>query len=260
MRQLGMPTLIELPEIEDCAKLCCELGLQFIELNMNLPQYQPENIDTDKLLKIAKEYDIYYTIHIDENFNPCDFNRLVADAYLQTMINTIKIAKKLPVPVINMHMGEGVWFTMPDRNIYLFDEYNDYYMEKQATFKDLCEKEIGNSGIKICIENCSGYKDYHKKAIELLLASPVFGLTFDLGHNHGCNPPDEPFILSHKDKLCHFHFHDAIGRKNHLALGAGEIDLPKYIALREETNSRVVLETKTIDGLKQSVQWIKNKV
>lgn len=36
MTDLGMPTLIELPGPEDCARLCRELGLQFVELNMHL--------------------------------------------------------------------------------------------------------------------------------------------------------------------------------------------------------------------------------
>lgn len=78
----------------------------------------------------------------------------------------------------------------------------------------------------------------------------------DIGHNHSVS--DEEVIMKHKDKLCHFHFHDAISAQNHLALGTGEIDLPKYLEIVEETNSGVVLETKTIDGLKQSVEWIRN--
>ena len=49
-----MPTLIELPEIDDCAGLCRELGLQFIELNMNLPQYQVNTNDLAKLKEIAE--------------------------------------------------------------------------------------------------------------------------------------------------------------------------------------------------------------
>ena len=40
----GMPTLIETSTVEECAKLCAELGLDFIELNMNLPQYQLDKI------------------------------------------------------------------------------------------------------------------------------------------------------------------------------------------------------------------------
>ena len=53
MIDIGMPTLIELPEIDDCAGLCRELGLQFIELNMNLPQYQVNTIDLVKFKEIA---------------------------------------------------------------------------------------------------------------------------------------------------------------------------------------------------------------
>lgn len=34
----GMPTLIETSSLEECVKLCAELGLDFIELNMNMPQ------------------------------------------------------------------------------------------------------------------------------------------------------------------------------------------------------------------------------
>lgn len=47
MRKLmfGMPTLIELNGIEECAILSKELNLNCIEFNMNLPEYQIENID-----------------------------------------------------------------------------------------------------------------------------------------------------------------------------------------------------------------------
>ena len=33
----GMPTLIETNSLEECAALCKNLQLDFIELNMNLP-------------------------------------------------------------------------------------------------------------------------------------------------------------------------------------------------------------------------------
>jgi hypothetical protein len=32
-----MPTLIEAKTLESCASLCRELGLAFVELNMNMP-------------------------------------------------------------------------------------------------------------------------------------------------------------------------------------------------------------------------------
>ncbi len=253
----GMPTLIETSTLEECAKLCAESALDFIELNMNLPQYQLHKIDVDYFRSISDKYGISYTIHLDENLNVCDFNPYVAEAYKKTVADTIEIAKQLDIKVLNMHMAKGVYFTLPDRKVLLFSEYKEQYFKSIFDFRNMCESIIGENDIKICIENCDGYEDFQKEAIELLLESEIFALTFDVGHNHGIGGTDEEFIMGHKDRLHHIHLHDAKGRINHLTLGAGEIDIEKYISLAEEQNCRVVLETKTIEGLKQSIERLK---
>ena len=256
----GMPTIIETSTLEECVKLCAELGLDFIELNMNLPEFQLQRIDVDYFKSITDKYGIYYTIHLDENLNVCDFNSYVAEAYKKTVADTIEIAKQLDIKVLNMHMAKGVYFTLPDRKVYLFSEYKELYLKSIVDFRNMCESAIGENDIKICIENCDGYDEFQKEAIELLFESKVFALTFDVGHNHGIGGTDEEFIVKHKDRLHHIHLHDARGRKNHLALGTGEIDIEKYLGFAKEQNCRVVLETKTIDGLKQSVEWLKKNI
>lgn len=258
MIDFGMPTLIETKTLDDCAALCGSLGLGFVELNMNLPQYQLGEIDAERFIKTAENYGIYYTIHLDENLNVSDFNPYVAEAYRRTVRETISAAKLLGAPVLNMHLPRGVYFTLPDRKVFLFDEYRERYLKSIADFRDECECEIGGSDIKICIENTNGYTDYQTQAIDFLLKSPVFGLTFDIGHNHGIDGTDEPIITERAHRLCHMHMHDALGRKNHLALGTGELDLKKYLRLADEHSCRVVLETKTVDALKQSVDFIGN--
>jgi sugar phosphate isomerase/epimerase len=95
----GMPALLEIDSIEDCAALCRELGLSFIELNMNLPQYQVENIDVARFFDTARSNGIHYTIHLDEGFNVCDFNSRIAEGYLETALQTIEIAKRLGMPL-----------------------------------------------------------------------------------------------------------------------------------------------------------------
>lgn len=81
----GMPTLIETNSLEECAALCKELQLDFIELNMNLPQYQLDQIDVTKFTEIADKYGIFYTIHLDENLNISDFNPYIAGGYRRTV-------------------------------------------------------------------------------------------------------------------------------------------------------------------------------
>ena len=256
--EFGMPTLIETETLKECAELCKELGLQFIELNMNLPQYQVGKINISEFLDIADKYDIYYTIHLDENLNPCDFNERVAAAYTETVLQTIEIAKQLAVSVLNMHISDGVYFTMPDRKAFLFEQYKEIFLEKLKHFRDICDDAITDSNIKICIENCGGYKEFQRAGIDMLLQSKNFALTYDIGHGYCRNFPDEEFITERQNRLCHMHIHDGSNGKDHLALGTGEIDILKYLKLAKENHCRCVLETKTIEGLKQSVGLIRN--
>lgn len=258
MLQFGMPTLIEIDGLEDTIILCKKLGLSFVELNMNLPQYQVERLENIPYLKSLKEkYRIGYTIHLDENLNICDFNKAVAAAYIDTVVRTIRVAQALNVPILNMHMNHGVHFTLPDRKVLLFEEYFEDYMESWEKFRAICEKSIGDSDIKICIENTNGYRDYEKTAIEYLLQSEVFGLTWDIGHSNAVANIDEKFILANRDKLRHFHIHDSLGGNDHMILGAGEIDLAQRFCIAKECQCRCVVETKTMEALNKSVLWLK---
>ena len=267
--QFGMPTLIENRTLEENIALCAGLGLRFIELNMNFPEYQADRLeDTGRLLRLAEEAGIYYTVHLDENLNIADFNRLVSDAYLETVRRTVEVAKKLlplrdrfgsPRPLtVNMHMHHGIYITLPDRKVQMYDRDFDTYMRSFAVFRSLCEEWIGNSEIVIAVENTDGFRGYEKKAIEYLLESPKFGLTWDIGHSKAFGETDVPFLLEHRDRLVHFHIHDGTETppKNHLALGDGKIDLADRLRLAQERDARCVLETKTVDALKRSVRWL----
>ena len=92
-----------------------------------------------------------------------------------------------------------------------------------------------------------------------MLESPVFGLTWDIGHSKAAKEIDVPFLLKHEDKLIHFHVHDGSEEppKNHLALGDGEIDLRERLEKARVLNARCVLETKTIAALEKSVDYLR---
>ena len=272
--QFGMPTLIENRTLEDNVDLCYDLGLQFIELNMNFPEYQIEPLErVEVLMRLAKQAGIYYTIHLDENLNIADFNPLVSDAYLETVRRTIAVAKELlplrdcfgdarqPM-ILNMHMHHGIHITLPDRKVQMYERDFDVYMRSFAKFRSLCEEWMDDSDLMIAIENTDGFRGYEQKAIGYLLESPKFGLTWDIGHSKAVGEKDVPFIMEHQDRLIHFHVHDGSERppRNHLALGDGEIDLAARLRLAEGRNARCVLETKTVAALKQSVQWLHDKM
>ena len=269
--QFGMPTLIENKTLEENLALCRRLSLNFVELNMNFPEYQLSCLEnTEPLITAAEKYGVYYTVHLDENLNPTDFNPLVSDAYFETVHRTIEAAKRL-VPLknrfgdvsqpltLNMHMHHGVVITLPDRKTALYARDFDACMAKMQSFFKACEAWIGGADIRISIENTDTFRDYEKKAIESALKSSCFSLTWDIGHSKACGETDMPFILEHEAYLHHFHIHDGTEKppKNHLALGIGEIDLKARLALAKSRNARCVLETKTVAALTDSVSWLK---
>lgn len=270
MMQYGMPTLIENRSLAENISLCKELKLNFIELNMNFPEYQIDKLENwEELYRPAKESKIYYTIHLDENLNIADFNPLVREAYLETVRRTIEVAKRmLPLKnafgnpaqsfIINMHMHHGIYITLPDKKVQMYDRDIGVYMDYFKVFREFCEKWIGDADIKIAVENTDGFRNYEKEAIEYLLDSPHFALTWDIGHSKAVKEADVPFILDHEDSLKHFHIHDGKENppKNHLALGDGDLDIMKRLETAEKCNARCVLETKTIEALRRSVQWI----
>ena len=289
--QFGMPTLIENHTLKENAALCEALGLRFIELNMNFPEYQVDRLEqTDELVRIAEQHHLYYTVHLDENLNIADFNPLVTKAYLETVRRTILAAKALlplrdrygdpaqPLTLnmhmhhgdrygdpaqpltLNMHMHHGIYITLPDRKVQMYERNFETYMQSFDVIRSLCEEWIGDSSIMMAVENTDGFRDYEKKMIAYLLESKKFGLTWDIGHSKAILEADVSFLMEHQDKLIHFHIHDGTETppRNHLALGDGEIDLYARLKLAAERNARCVLETKTISAPKQSVRWLRN--
>ena len=148
MIQFGMPTLIENRTLGENIALCSRLGLRFIELNMNFPEYQIDELEqSDRLLEAADAAGLYYTIHLDENLNIADFNPLVTEAYLETVRRTVAVAKKL-LPLrdrygdpaqpltVNMHLHHGIFITLPDRKVQMYDRDKGRYLDACRRFRD----------------------------------------------------------------------------------------------------------------------------
>lgn len=270
----GMPTLIELNSIKENVELCKKLKLNFIELNMNIPLFSVLGIEDEnnfELKKIIeelnfyqKEFGIYFTIHLDENFNFADSNIYIKNAYLKTLKAVIKNSKKINCPIINMHLNKGIYFTLPTEKVFLFEKYKEEFNNSLEEFIKFCNCEISDSNIFISIENTDGWTDFEKKSIKKILENKNFAITFDIGHSQAIGNIDQDFILKNKSKLKHFHVHDGTlpnaatkqFGKNHLQLGTGNINLKEKIYLAKETNSRCVIETKTVESLVESVKWI----
>ena len=253
----GMPTLVELEKLEDCAKLASELGLGFIEINMSFPEYTRERFDVENAKNISKKYGVFYTIHADEALNPFDFNKTVSDCYFKVMMDTIAVAKDIGAKVINLHLQKGIYVTLPEKVVLLTDIYRDEYLNNVKRFIYECEKAIGDSGILIAIENVDSneFSKSQIEAIDLFMQSDAFALTLDTGHDVKLNFIDSHIYEKYPNKLMHMHLHDCKAGKPHLPLGTGEVDIKnKLSSLVGET---CLIEVKTVSGLIDSIKYIR---
>ncbi|MCX4355697.1 MAG: helix-turn-helix domain-containing protein [Oscillospiraceae bacterium] len=99
---------------------------------------------------------------------------------------------------------------------------------------------------------------YAAEGVGLLLESPVFGLTFDTGHDAAQGFRQFPLIERNIERLRHMHLHDfSSERGDHLPLGEGTLDIGRYLKLADKHNCRVLLETKTPEGVRRSAQYIR---
>lgn len=255
MLKIGMPTLIELDTLEENIKLCKSLGLDFIEINMNFPQYHLDQLDAKKLNALQQENGIFFTFHLAEDIDIGHLNKNIRVAYVQEVSRVLELMSQVDSKRLNMHLFKGIYVTLPNEKVYIYNKYKQDYLRNIAEFSKAMSDLIDDRDMTILLEN-TGICDvnYVGEAIDLMLKSHSFKLTWDIGHDHASGHRDQAFMMNHLEWVNHYHIHDAVGKINHLTLYEGEIDIDAFLNRAKSTNATVVFETKTVEALKTSVK------
>ena len=168
------------------------------------------------------------------------------------------LAKRVDAKRFTLHLQYGMYSSVNGTKIYAYEVKSDEYLSHVEKMAELVSKRLEGSDTFFCIENTKGFLPYHKKAIDLMMKYPNFGLTFDVGHNFKASEDDESFILSYRDKVKHFHIHDVNPKSNHMALGDGVMDIDHYLEMVEMFEEPAVLEVKETTALEKSLKYIEN--
>ena len=255
MIKLGMPILYEFDNLEDNFKLAEELNLDFIELNLNF-SYCRKGIEDGTLKKLINKYKLLTTLHFYDEADMGSYPEVV-NVYLNLLEKYASLSKGL-VEKVNMHNNCGPIVTISGKKNYIYQkEYNDYIERILSNFnkaKDI----LDHYGIELVIENI----DNAKGATFLMdnfinLNKAGFNFTFDIGHDYVDGSLFYDLIKNNNLKLAEFHFHDSDGRRCHLALGEGNMDLKYYYNLSKANDSFVLLEVKSSSDLKRSVDYFR---
>jgi len=252
--QYGMPTLIELRGLEENMKFCKSLDLDFVELNMNVPEFQTEKLRLEKPKNLMEAYNLDLTMHLPENFYFADFNPHMRAAAYEVFKDAVDVAQENRFSLLNMHMHVGTFFTMPDDKVFLQGAYLDEYLKNVVQFRELVDQTLGQSELNICIENaCDFHHGFIKKAVDVLLESDNIDLTWDTGHNAKGNYQDQIYLFNNHDRIKHVHLHDFAMGSDHLPLGSGEVCVESIMKKLTDKCESIVLESKSIEGVQKSI-------
>jgi len=248
--KLGMPVLAECTSVGECIDVCRRLKLDFIELNADFAYCLPGKIDWATLRNCR---DIFFTVHLSETVE-------VGALYEPARKFAVELVKDLAgqynknggIKKFNLHLDQGVFQTLPQGRVFMFEKYKDDYLASiNKSLKELSDFAVENR-IEFCFENVNT-PPYVLEAFSLVIKYPNLFYTLDIGHNARYGGTAEPFFMKTPSKVKHMHLHDWDGVHDHCELGTGIINVRKYLDFAKTHDITVDIEVKREKELAKSV-------
>ena len=246
-----MPILVEFHSLEENLKLFQKLNLDFIELNLDIPYCFPENIETALLDSNA------FTIHLSEKIDVGELNDALRKFYLNEIERIISFGTKHNILKYNIHLDPGIHFSLPDKKIFIYEEYLSDYLNAYKNSCDTLSKIANKYNATILFENVK-IESYTLKAIEVISNYENLFFTLDLGHNIRYGNIAKEQFLKYESKIKHIHLHDFNGSKDHQELFTGILDIKKELDFCDKHNLDVLIEVKRKEELINSVNKLHN--
>ncbi len=256
--KIGMPALVEYSTLNELVELCLRLKLDFIELNMNLPYNFIENVKPGELLKIKRDTNIEFTMHMPDEADLGAFYGSVRKGYVELFSDTIDWAEEAGINLLNMHIIEGPKMTLPDRKVYVYEQYSQEFENNFVNSISILSKKALKKDIRLAIENSSNFHHpYIQKILNKSILHPNVGLTWDTGHDAVSRFTDRQYLQLHENEIIHMHLHDAIGTRDHQVLFEGNLDIAGLLAFAKQKKIRVLVEVKTSEALEKSIKSLR---
>ncbi|OPY34083.1 MAG: Xylose isomerase-like TIM barrel [Methanomassiliicoccales archaeon PtaU1.Bin124] len=257
---LGMPALIEFSTVEENVLLCQELGLDFVELNMNMPYCFPENLEPRDLRMMAKDMDVVFSMHMPDDLDLGSMHEQIRKGTLDRAIEVVDWAVQADIGLLNFHINPGIYFTLPNYKVWIFDKYYESFEKNIIQAFGLLLDRARAGGVQICVENvCNFDLPFIQRVLVPLTKLPGMGLTWDVGHDAKTGFKERETLMKHEANLRHMHLHDHDGRSDHQVLFTGHLDILGLYYFAKNHDMSIVVETKTIDSLIRSISELKSR-
>ncbi|HRU11631.1 MAG TPA: sugar phosphate isomerase/epimerase family protein [Methanomassiliicoccales archaeon] len=255
----GIPALIEYTELRPNLNLCRELGMDFLELNMNLPYSFPENISSPEIRGAMRE-GLRFSMHLYDELDLGSLQPSVREGHMRRCREALRWGSRHGVFLLNLHMSPGVYFTLPDGKEWVYERYLEEHIGALNASLSELSALAEPLGMRICLENTGHFAlPFMRRAAEAVLDLPSVGLCWDIGHDARSGQREEAFMLAHLDRVWHMHFHDWDGRSDHQLPFTGRLDCDRYMHIALENAMSVLIEVKTEGAIRAAVRTMRER-
>lgn len=246
-----MPILVEFHSLSENIDLCKKLNLDFIELNLDIPYCFIDRLDTNSLKNNN------FTIHLSEKFDVGELNNSLRNFYLNEIEKIISFGIKYNIFKYNLHLDPGIHFSLPNKKIFIYEEYIDDYLRAYEDSCNILSKLANKYNATILFENVK-VESYTLKVIDIIAKYDNLFFTLDLGHNIRYGNLAKEKFMQYSDKIKHIHLHDFNGSKDHQELFTGLLNVKEELNFCKQHNLDVLIEVKRKEELINSVNKLRN--
>lgn len=246
-----MPILVEFHSLSENIDLCKKLNLDFIELNLDIPYCFIDRLDTNSLKNNN------FTIHLSEKFDVGELNNSLRNFYLNEIEKIISFGTKYNIFKYNLHLDPGIHFSLPNKKIFIYEEYIDDYLRAYEDSCNILSKIANKYNATILFENVK-VESYTLKVIDLIAKYDNLFFTLDLGHNIRYGNLAKEKFMEYSNKIKHIHLHDFNGSKDHQELFTGLLNVKEELNFCKQHNLDVLIEVKRKEELINSVNKLRN--
>lgn len=246
-----MPILVEFHSLSENIDLCKKLDLDFIELNLDIPYCFIDRLDTNSLKNNN------FTIHLSEKFDVGELNNSLRNFYLNEIEKIISFGIKYNIFKYNLHLDPGIHFSLPDKKIFIYEEYIDDYLRAYEDSCNILSKIANKYNATILFENVK-VESYTLKVIDIIAKYNNLFFTLDLGHNIRYGNLAKEKFMEYSNKIKHIHLHDFNGSKDHQELFTGLLNVKEELNFCKQHNLDVLIEVKRKEELINSVNKLRN--
>ncbi len=264
MKNLGFSANRKNTLIEEAIAKAVEWKLEALEINLNRPEYFPENFDSKKrsaLRKKAEQSKIQLLLHAPDDINLLSRHNNIRLAGVERIKEMLAFSQELGAVYFTLHTGKvGLVATGSGR----------IKIMQHPTFKPLAENfrdsalrllEFAEDKLVLGFENTNHFEGFFEEIISGLLAQTPLKLTWDIGHSFAETPEKVQatlnFFFTHLPRVHTVHLHDRNQKTDHVPVGSGTIPWMRFGEVLQADGIFKIVEVKDVEAIESSLAYLR---